>query len=143
MLDSHAGLWFVWPRIAPSRVSVTVYKLIWALTDGSHRSMLLGCINCDSQPAAVNFFRRSTFHSLPARHMTGGRYRLLPSRDFSLASAGGHHPPVGVGSVDKSGSALLSFWNSWNSSFPCVVVTPKTRILARRKAFSCSPPRGR
>ena len=104
MLDSNVGLWFVWPRIAPSRVSVTVYKLIWALTDGSHRSMLLGCINCDSQPAAVNSFRRSTFRSLPARLMTGGGYRLLASRDFSLASAGGHHPPVGVDSVDKSGS---------------------------------------
>ena len=69
----------MWPRIAPSRVSVTVYKLIWALTDGSHRSMLLGCINCDSQLAAVNFFRRSTFRSLPARLMTGGGYRLLAS----------------------------------------------------------------
>ena len=79
MLDSNVGLWFVWPRIAPSRVSVTVYKLIWALTDGSHRSMLLGCINCDSQPAAVHFFRRSTFRSLPARLMTGGGYRLLAS----------------------------------------------------------------
>ena len=40
--------------------------------------------------------------------MTGGRYRLLDSRDFSLASAGGHHPPVGVDSVDKSGSDFFS-----------------------------------
>ena len=104
MLDSNVGLRFVWPRIATSRVSVTVYQLIWALTDGSYRSMLLGCINCDSQPAAVNSFRRSTFRNLPARLMTEGGYRLLASRDFSLASAGGHHPPVGVDSVDKSGS---------------------------------------
>ena len=89
------GLWFVWPRIAPSRVSVTVYKMLWALTDGSHRPMLLGCINCDSQPAAVNWFRRSTFRTLPARLMAGGGYRLLASRDFSLASGGGDPHPSG------------------------------------------------
>ena len=79
----------MWPRIAPSRVSVTVYKLIWALTDGSHRSMLLGCINCDSQPAAVNFFR-----SLRARLMTGGGYRLLASQQTCRGSFSAVSKPI-------------------------------------------------
>ena len=74
MLDTNVGLWFVWPRIAPSRVSVTVHKLIWALTDGSHRSMLLGCINCDSEPAAVNLRRRRAITRC-VRVARGGRAR--------------------------------------------------------------------
>ena len=39
-----------------------------------------------------------------ARFMTSGGSRLLASRDYSLASAGGDHPPVGVDFVIKSGS---------------------------------------
>ena len=48
---------------------------------------------------------RSLTESGTARCMTGGGSRLLASCDSSLASAGGDHPPVGVDSVKKSGSA--------------------------------------
>jgi len=36
--------------------------------------------------------------------------RLLASRDSSLASSGGDHPPVGVDFVKKSGSDVIGTW---------------------------------
>ena len=55
--------------------------------------------------------------------MTGGGSRSLASRDSSLVSAGGDHPPVWVDFVEKSGAGLS-------------IVTDNLD----RRSFSLSPP---